>query len=540
MFDANWATLWEAVADAVPDRPAILYGDAVVTYRDLDERAARMAGALEAAGIGPGSKVAFYMFNCPEYLIAFHATLKARAIPVNVNYRYRGRELTELLDDSDAEALLFHRSLAGNVDDARTELSALALMVEVDDEPGPPATAARGFAELVAERAAAPRRERSGGDRIFMYTGGTTGLPKGVVWQHRDLFAGQCYPTYGVLGLPYPNSVGEAVATAVEVGEAAPRALPTTPLVHATALFTVMDGLALGGSVVFVPVRSFEPADVLRAVGDHSVTRLVIAGNAIAEPLADELDRAAGDGRPYDVSSLQGVMSSGMAWSDSNKRRLLGHHRMQLVEILGSSEGGPYAYAVTTSRGELPSRFRRAGGARVLDDDLEEVSAGSGRIGTLAFTGPMPLGYYKDERKTASVFRWIEGERFVMPGDLATVSDDGSLELLGRGSGVVNSGGEKIYPGEVEEALYAHPDVADCAVLGLPHRRWGEQVTAVVQLKAGEVTAAELIEHVGARLAGYKKPKAVVVLESLQRGPNGKLDIAQVRRRAMAELGIEA
>lgn len=540
MFDANWATLWEEVADAVPDRPAILVGDSVVTYRWFDERAARFAAALEAAGIGPGSKVAFYMFNCPEYLEAFYATLKTRATPVNVNYRYRGRELTQLLDDSDAEALLFHRSLADSVDDARTESSSLKLMVEVDNEPGPPATEASDFTTLVAENAPAPRRERSGADLIFMYTGGTTGLPKGVVWQQRDLFQGQCYPTYGVLGLSYPSSVEEAVATAVGVGDAAPRALPVTPLMHATALFTVMDGLALGGSVVFVPGRSFDPAGVLRAVEDHHATRLVIAGNAIAEPLADELDRVAEQDRPYDITSLQGIMSSGMVWSDSNKRRLLEHHPMQLVEILGSSEGGPYAYAVTTSPAGLPSRFHLAGGAKVFDDNLEEVPAGSGRIGTLAFTGPMPLGYYKDERKTASVFRHISGERFVMPGDLATLSEDGSLELLGRGSGVINSGGEKVYPGEVEEALYAHPDISDCAVFGIPHRRWGEQVTAVVQLKAGEATPAELIDHVGVRLASFKKPKAVVVLDSLRRGPNGKVDMGHIRQQAMEELGLDA
>ena len=538
MFDANWATIWESVADTVPDRPAILVGDSVVTYREFDERAARLATALGAAGVGTGSKVAFYLYNSPEYLEAIYATLKVRAVPVNVNYRYRGRELADLLRDSDAEALLFHSSLAEHVRDALGDSPALKVLVEVDNEPGTGLDGAQGFDELIADNTPAPRRERSGEDQIFMYTGGTTGLPKGVIWQQRDLFAGQCYPTYGVLGLPYPTSVEEAASTAADVGDGAPRALPVTPLVHATALFTVMDGLALGGSAVFVPERSFDPAAVLQAVEQHRVTRLVIAGNATAAPLVDELDRAEEADRPYDIHTLTSMMSSGMAWSDDNKRRLLARHPMQLVEILGSSEGGPYAYAVAGNVDDLPSRFRLADGGKVFDEQFRDVPAGSGQVGTLAFAGPMPLGYYKDPDKTAAVFRHLDDQRFVMPGDLVTVAEDGSLELLGRGSGVINSGGEKIYPGEVEDALYAHPDVADCAVFGVPDPRWGESVTALVVPKTGIVTSAELIDHVGTRLAGYKKPKAIVIVDTLWRGPNGKLDMRRIKEHAKEALGL--
>lgn len=538
MFDANWATIWERVADTVPERPAILSGDSAVTYRDFEERAARFAAALDTAGVGTGSKVAFYLYNCPEYLEAIFATLKVRAVPVNVNYRYRGHELTALLQDSDAEALVFHSSLAQYVREALGESPRLKLLAEVENQPPARLAGAQRFETFLARNAPAPRRERSGEDQIFMYTGGTTGLPKGVIWQQRDLFAGQRYPMYGVLGLSYPDSVEEAASTAADMAGRAPRALPVTPLVHATALFTVMDGLALGGSVVFVSDRSFDPAAVLRAVEERRATRLIIAGNATAAPLADELDRAERDGRPYDIHSLTSMVSSGMAWSDDNKRRLLERHPMQLVEILGSSEGGPYAYAVTSDTNDLPSRFRLADGAKVFDEGLRDVSAGSGRVGTLAFTGPMPLGYYKDADKTAAVFREIDDQRFVMPGDLVTVAADGSLELLGRGSGVINSGGEKIYPGEVEDALYTHPDVADCAVFGIPDSRWGESVTALVSLKTGNATSGELIDHVGARLAGYKKPKAIVITDSLWRGPNGKLDMHRIQRHAMETLDV--
>lgn len=537
MFDANWATLWEAVAAAVPERPAIFHGDTVLSYREFEDRAARTAAGLEAAGVRAGAKVACYLRNCPEYLEAVFATFKVEAVPVNVNFRYRQQELVQLLTDADAEVLVFHSSLAANVREPIGQMPQLKLAIQVDDEPAP---LVDGAVKLEDLRAAAPLppRERSGDGELFMYTGGTTGLPKGVVWRQRDLFEVQRFPTYGVLGLDYPESTDEVVAAAVGVGDRAPRSLPVTPLMHATALFTVMDGLLLGAGVVFTPGRSLDPAAVWEATQRYRANRLIVAGNAVCVPLVEELDRAAAAGTPYDLSSLNSMVSSGVAWTDDVKARLLAHKPMQLTEILGASEGGPFAYAVVSSVDDLPSRFRPADGAVVLDEDLQEVAPGSGRVGTLAFAGGMPLGYYKAPEKTAEVYRDIDGTRYVMPGDLVTVAADGSYDLLGRASGVINTGGEKVYPAEVEGALLNHPAVDDCVVFGLPDPRWGHVVTAMVTCSSGRtVTAEELIDHVGTQLAGYKKPRSVVLVDTLSRGQNGKLDMRRITQLALEALG---
>jgi len=536
LFDANWATLWEHVAAAVPDRPVIFHRNAEVSYRDFDDHAGRFAAALSNAGVGRDSKVACYLYNCPEYLEAVYGTLKVDAVPVNVNYRYQGSELAEILNDSKAEALVFPGSLRRHVLDAFAAVEAPPrLLVQVDDDGTPPIAGALRWPEAL-ENAPLPPHERSGDNHIFMYTGGTTGRPKAVIWRHRDLFDVQRYPTYGVLGRAYPTSVNEVVEAAVDLGEAAPRTLPITPLMHATALFSVMDTLLLGGSVVFL-TKGFDPAEVWLAVQRHRVTRLIIAGNAVCAPLAKELNRARLSGSAPDVSSVRSIHSSGMAWTDDVKRALLEHLPTQLLDILAASEGGPFAYAVVNSIGDLPSRFRLAAGATVLDENLEPVKPGSGRVGMLAYSGGMPVGYYQDSEKTAKTFRDIRGTRHVMPGDYVTVAEDGTVEFLGRGSSVINSGGEKVYPAEVEEALFAHPAVADCAVVGMTDPRWGEAVTALVVLNDGMPTTEQtLVEHVGARMAGYKKPRAVVFVDSLARSPSGKLNMRAIRQRAVDEL----
>jgi acyl-coenzyme A synthetase/AMP-(fatty) acid ligase len=331
--------------------------------------------------------------------------------------------------------------------------------------------------------------------------------------------------------------VRDVVDIAVDMGDAAPRTLPITPMMHATALFSVMDTLLLGGSVVFLPGGRFDPDEVWRLVERHRVSRLIIAGNAVCAPLAEALSRAVRAGAAPDVTSVRSVHSSGMVWTDDVKRALLEHLPAQLLDILAASEGGPFAYAVVGSVDELPSRFRLTAGATVLDDNLEPVEPGSGRIGRLAYAGGMPLGYFKDPGKTAETFRDIRGTRHVMPGDYVTVAADGAVEFLGRGSGVINTGGEKVYPAEVEGVLFAHPAVADCAIIGTPDPLWGEAVTALVVLDpaARAVTEADLIAHVGTHLAGYKKPKAVLFMDTLGRSPSGKLNMRVLRQRAVEE-----
>jgi acyl-CoA synthetase (AMP-forming)/AMP-acid ligase II len=525
-MDPNFATLWEHVAREVPERPATWQDGRATSYRDFDDRAGRLAGGLRAAGVGPGTKVACYLFNGPQYLEAVFAAFKLGAVPVNVNYRYQERELTDLLADAGAEALVFHAALTDRVRHAVGELSGLRAVIDVDTN----------LEDLIREHEPVEHALRGGEDPLFMYTGGTTGLPKGVVWRQRELYGSLAPPAYmEVAGRPAPAELEEALAVVRELDASgsAPRTLPVAPLMHATALFTTMGTLLLGGTAVFAPGPSLDPAAIWRTVESQRVTRLAVAGNAIARPLAEELVRAEREGRPYRIDSVKAMFSSGVAWTDDVKRMLLERQPMLLTEVLASSEGGPYAIAQVGRVEDLPSRFVLTPGTIVLDEHGEEVEPGSDRIGMLAFTGPMPRGYHDDPEKSATVFFERGGERYVMPGDFVKLHEDRSIDFLGRGSGVVNTGGEKVYPGEVEDVLLTHPDVADCAVVGVPDERWGETVAAVVALKAGKATEPELIDHVGAQLAGYKKPRHVVVVDALPRGPNAKVDLGAVRETAI-------
>jgi acyl-CoA synthetase (AMP-forming)/AMP-acid ligase II len=529
-MDPNFATLWERVALELPERPATWHDGQETTYREFDQRAGRLAAAWRAAGIAPGARIACYLHNSPRYLETVFAAFKLGAVPVNVNYRYQHGELTQLLADAGAEVLVFDGSLADRVRDAVSELPGLRLAMNVDTDLEP----------LVADHEPLEHAVRSGEDPLFMYTGGTTGMPKGVVWRQRELYRSLANPAYmEVAGRPAPDAIQEVVAVARELAAsgASPRTLPVAPLMHATALFTTMGTLLLGGTAVFAPGRSFDPAAIWRTVESQRVTRLAVAGNAIAQPLAEELVRAEQEARPYRIDSVKAMFSSGVAWTDDVKRALLERQPMVLTEVLASSEGGPYAIAQVGRLEDLPSRFVLTPGTIVLDEDGDQVEPGSDRIGMLAFSGPMPLGYHADPEKTAAVFFDRGGERYVMPGDFVKLHADNSIEFLGRGSGVINTGGEKVYPGEVEDVLLAHGDVADCAVVGVPDERWGETVAAVVALRSGAATPEELIEHVGARLAGYKKPRHVVVVDALPRGPNAKVDLRAVRETAIERVG---
>jgi 3-oxocholest-4-en-26-oate---CoA ligase len=458
-------------------------------------------------------------------------------VPVNVNYRYRHDELVHLLSDAGAEVIVFHSSLADRVSDVLPRLPGIHLAVQVDDDGSPLVAGAVALEDLVAGALPLPPRRRSGQDEVLVYTGGTTGLPKGVVWPQAALFEATAFSAYRAAGKEPPATLEAAVTIAAELLREGSRtvSLPAVPLMHTTGLFVTIGTLLIGGTVVFSPSRSLDPAAVLRLVDEERVTQLVIAGNAVARPLADEVLRAERAGRPYDLGSLVRIASSGVAWSDDLKRFFLERRPIQLIEILGASEGGPFATSVVSALDELPSRFTPTAGTRVLGDDGADVVPGSGRVGVLAFAGPMPVGYHQDPHGTAAAYRTIDGRRHVVPGDFATVAADGTIRLLGRGAAVVNTGGEKVYPTEVETVLLGHPDVVDCVVIGVPDERWGEVVVAVVQLRR-DVDPAELRELVGARLAGYKKPRHMVVVESLRRGPNGKVELRWAREVALRRL----
>ena len=544
-MDVSFGTIWEAIARELPDAVAISEPERDYSYAEFEERSARLAAALAAAGVGPGDKVACYLYNSAAYLETVFAAFKLGAVPVNVNYRYTSDELSALLADADAAALVFGAELAGNVAHAARGpgFPPLRLLVRAGSVPaggvpagGEPGPDVPGLEELLAAHPPRPAAHRPGSDELFMYTGGTTGLPKGVIWRLADLLHSMRVSVFQRLGVTeVPGTLEEAVAVAVRARSEgrSPVTMPVVPLMHATGLFNSMGCLLAGGRVVTARRGGLDPRHVWERVASQRVRTLVVAGNAVCQPLVDELVAAERAGRPHDLSSLDSITSSGTAFSDRLKRALHERASVTITDAIASSEGGPFAFAVTSSADDLPSRFFPAAATRVLAAD-EPVAAGGGRVGVLAFSGPIPLGYYKDTAKTTATFRTVDGVRYTMPGDLAMVEQDGAIRFLGRGSGVINTGGEKVHPQEVEDALLAHPDVTDACVVGIPDETWGERVMAVVATTSTSLTAGELRDAVRDRLAGYKVPRGIVLLTSLPRTPAGKLELAEVRRIASA------
>src|ERR1700722_1842409 len=546
--DVSFGTIWEAIARDQPDSVAISEPGRDHTFAEFDDRAARLAAALEAAGVGPGDKVACYLYNGAAYLETVFAAFKIGAVPVNANYRYRQDELTALLADADAAALVFSGDLAANVAHAARTLPSLRLLVRVgregrearagDQTPPVAGPDAPELADLYAATAPRPPEPRSGADQLFMYTGGTTGKPKGVIWHLADLLHSMQVSVFGRLGVDrVPATLDEAVAVArdTRAADRSPVMMPAVPLMHATGLFNCMGALLAGGRVVTARPGRLDPRHVWETVAAQRVRTLVVAGNAGCQPLGGELLAAEADGRPHDLSSLAAVVSSGTVLGDRLKRALHERAAVTITDALASSEGGPFAFAITSSAADLPSRFFPAAATKVLAADGAEVAPGSGQIGTLAFGGPIPEGYYKDPAKTTATFRTVGGVRYTMPGDLATVDADGAIRFLGRGSGVINTGGEKVHPQEVEDLLLAQPGVTDASVVGLPDETWGERVVAVVATPNATVTERQLKDALRRRLAGYKVPRSILLLPALPRTPTGKLELAQIRRLASGE-----
>lgn len=527
-MDSHYADLWHRVALSVPSRPAIVtVGGATLDYRAFDDAAARLAAAWRARGIAEGDKIAIVMHNRPEWLIAFYAALKLGAAPVALNFRARAPELAALLADCDAVAVVYPATLAEVIGESVATLTHRPLLFEVDDVGGRASDA--DVVDFDTYRSVEPLAPSEAPDgELFLYTGGTTGAPKGVVWGVRDLLATQIFNAYVTVGLEAPSSPGEVVRIAIDPATPHLVLLPLAPLMHGTALTNTMNALLLGGTIVIMPTAHFDPEWAYRVIRDEAVTRIVVAGDAIAIPLLDALDARGVTALP----AVESIVSSGMRFSDATKERIHSLGAIRIGDILASTEGGALAIAMTQSASDLPSRLRLTPGAVVLDDLWRDVSASAGSIGRIAYSGGMPKGYYKDPVKTAETFLMIDGRRHVVPGDLVRVLEDRFVELLGRGSSVVNSGGEKVFPAEVEESLMRHPLVDDAIVFGVPDPRWGEVVAAAVVVSDPvAVTEAELITHVGMELAGYKKPRILYVVRDLERGPTGKVDLARLRDR---------
>lgn len=536
MSDWNYADVWDAVAATVPDRPALHQGSVRRSWADLETRAAALATTLRDAGLLHQAKVAEYMYNGPAYIETLYACFKAGLVPVNTNYRYTDDELVYLWQNSDTEAVVFHGSFAGTVERLRPRLPDVRLWLHVDDGSGPVPEWAHPF-EVAATRD--PDRSgagsRSGDDLLFIYTGGTTGMPKGVMWRQDDLFvvlnrtAEVRYPEHGG-----PDDVRAILAQPPRYQP--PRLVPGPPLMHGTGLFTAMSVLSSGGSVVMPEDRHLDVAALLDLVEQERVTEISIVGDAFAKPILAALDA---EPDRWDISSLWLIISSGVMWSAEVKEGLLRHQpKLTLVDTLGSSEAIGMARSTSRAgRTTATAGFSLGADTKVLTDDGREVRPGSGEQGRVALRGRGPMGYYKDPDKSASTFLLIDGERWTIPGDFATVRADGSVHLLGRGSVCINTGGEKVFPEEVEEAVKLHPAVADAVVVGVPDDRFGESVTAVVEPAGGhDPGEAELIEWVKGRLAAYKAPRRVVPVESIGRSPSGKLDYRRLRQLAIDAL----
>ncbi len=537
----NWATLWEAIAASAPDRVAVVLGDTEIRWGALEDRAARLAAALAAHGVGPGDAVAQLMYNCPEYLESAFAAFKVRACTVNVNYRYRAPEVAHVVGDSGAAVLVFHGSFAEVVESARPVLRELRLLVQVDDGSGASLLdGAVAYESLVADHPPAAPIERSGDDRLLLYTGGTTGLPKGVVWRHEDLFGALAFSGYASMGLPVPTTAVEVgrVAAELRASGASPVNMTAPPLMHGTALFLAMSTFVLGGTVVLLAEHRFDPAELLRLVERERVTQLSIVGDAFARPIIAELHRSEAAGTPYDLSSLVRIVSTGATLSVDAKRELMARAPQAMVlDMIGASEGGPYALSVTAP-GQEPletAHFVATPATAVFDPvTFERLEPGCGRSGVLGCSGPMPSGYHGDPEKTAATFRLIDGVRWSIPGDQALIDADGTVHLLGRGSVCINTGGEKVFPEEVEVAARSHPAIEDCVVVGLPDDRLGEQVVLVASRARGaDVDESAIADHVRAQLASYKAPRRVVFVDSVYRSPSGKADYRWAREAAL-------
>ncbi len=522
----NLADLFEVVADAAPDRVALVAGDVRHTYAALDERANRLAHHLMASGIEPGDWVGIYSWNRAEWVEAMIACYKARAVPININYRYVEAELSYLFDNADLRGLIFERAFAPLVAKIAPDLPQLDVFVVVEDgtEPDAAADALGAVSYEVALAAADPARTfppRSSDDLYVLYTGGTTGMPKGVKWRAEDIYLA------AMSGAPGNAPLGSPEELAQYAEQPGAVAFALAPMMHGGAQWSLWSLLTTAGTVVLWCGHTFDADAILRIAAAERVVSISLIGDAMARPLAQTYAVAPGE---YDLSGLFLIGSGGAMLSQGVRAELEQQFpQVRIADSFGASETGFNG----TSSG-VATRFAVGPGTTVLGDDLRPVAPGSGVVGLLARSGHIPLGYHKDDAKTATTFLVDpDGRRWVVPGDLATIEADGEITVFGRGSQVVNTGGEKVFPEEVEAALKAHAGVFDAVVVGVPDDRFGERVAALVVWREGsDPDLDSLRAHTRTAVAGYKVPKEIHVLDAVQRTPAGKPDYRWAKARA--------
>lgn len=528
----NLADLFESVVDTVPEREAVVTPSRRLSYQELDARANRLANAMKELGISAGDKVGLQLRNDSEFIEGMLAAFKLRAIPININFNYVEDELHYLFDNADLVALLVNREFAPTVAAIEKNLPLLKHIIWVDDDSNAKTPDSwLEYEELLSTANADRNFEARNSDDIYMvYTGGTTGKPKGVIWRHEDIFfaamgGGDPDRSKGPISKPeeLPGRLFQ-----FEVG-----ALPTPPFIHAAAQWLAMNQLLSGAKIVIPPGKHFDAIETLKTLASEKVMLVVIVGDAMAVPLLRELEK---NPEQYDLSSLFVIASGGALFSPGTKKRLLKVLPGRIVlDGLGSSETGAMGDKVMKDGDEdkAEPHFVINDSMTVLDDKMNPVKPGSGIIGHLAKKGRLPIGYYKAPEKTAETFVEINGERWALPGDMATVEKDGSILLCGRESTCINTGGEKVYPEEVEAALKEHPAIIDALVVGLPDERFGQQVAAVYQTDGNdELSLQEIREFCHAHLAKYKLPRTAVAVNKIARSAAGKADYPWAYRTA--------
>ncbi len=502
------ADAFEIVADAIPDRPALITDTLELTYGELDQRATRLANHLSSIGIGPGEHVGIHAANCAEWVESFYACCKISAVPINVNFRYVEAELRYLYDNADCVAVIVGQEYAASLEAVRDVLPKVRETLVI----GPQYEAA--LADASPHR---DGRERSADDMYLLYTGGTTGMPKGVMWRHEDIVLAALNAGRGGRPIERPEQLGEEAAASA--GQA--RLMALGPMMHGGGQWVMGNAFTMGGVFVLYTGSPFDPHGVWRLAERSKANSVSTIGDAMGRPLAAALAEGSAT---YDLSNLFSIGNGGAPLSAAVRDELKAVlPNVFVLDSYGASETGAAGSRADDGAGHSAPRFDVRDDTTVLSDEGEQCAPGE--VGKLARSGHIPLGYFKDPDKTAQTFPLFAGKRWVVPGDYARIEDDGSISLLGRGSVSINSGGEKIFPEEVEAALKHHPAVYDAVVVGTPNQRWGQQVTALVALRPGtQASVAELVAHAGTLVADFKSPKAILFVPEVVRTPVGKAD----------------
>ena len=544
-MEFNAADIFEGVVDRVPDREAIVHGSTRLTYKELDARSNKAANALKKLGIKKGSHIGIYAFNCVEWLEIMLGAYKLCARPININYRYVEEELKYLIDNADMEAIFYHKQFSNKLENIKSHLPLLKDFICIEDDSGEDDVIDKSFnfEDLIAnEDESRLDVDRSGDDKYILYTGGTTGMPKGVVWRMEDVLMTLGGGIDAVTGEKYPTP--EAFADKCLQDQTI--ALALAPFMHGGAQWQSFNSFFSGWKLIINDQVSFDADYVWEVVAKEKVMNLTIMGDAMGRPLCDALPRAIEKG--LDLSSLFVLSSTASVFSASIKDTILEYlPNLFLIDAVGSSETGATGVNIHTKDGKLKDsgggpKFTKPNFSEILNLDTKEVIPPSDTetIGYLARKGHVPVAYYKDEEKSKKTFIEVGGVRYSIPGDMAKYEEDGQMTLLGRGSVSINSGGEKIFPEEVEMALKAHPNIFDCLVVGVKDDRWGQKVVAVIQRRENDELSLDDIKEVASKyIASYKMPKEIVFSELIERAPSGKPNYQWAQEFANSKLEIK-